>query len=226
MREMALSERQEKAVLKLFVNTFASADADKRKDVYMDFVDSFLGGIKQWDVAIHDTFIDEGIPTDIINQWQKLEEVRKENCVEEDCEICKMTMADELQIVKLISEELDLMPSYAEFDKIGTVKDFEDTGYSFVAKKNNEVVGVLMAQKIMDYGFGYIYVNNFAVESSMQGRGIGKRLLKHLIDVARQDGFHMIKLHTKRKLKAYDWYHHMGFQDQESESVYLTKWFI
>ena len=35
---------------------------------------------------------------------------------------------------------------------MGNVKDFENTGYSFVAKKNNEVVGVIMAQKIMDYG--------------------------------------------------------------------------
>jgi hypothetical protein len=74
---MALSERQAKGVLKLFVNTFASSAVDKRKDVYMDFVNSFLGGIKQWETTIYGAFIAEGIPSDIISQWQKLEEERK-----------------------------------------------------------------------------------------------------------------------------------------------------
>jgi GNAT superfamily N-acetyltransferase len=223
---MALSERQAKGVLKLFVNTFAYSTADKRKDVYMDFVDSFLGGIKQWETTIYGAFIAEGIPSDIISQWLKLEEERKEGHVGEVCEICKMTMADESQIVKLIAKEIGCTPRFAEFGEIGTVKDYEATGYSFVAKKINEVVGVIMAQKIMDYGSYYVYVNNFAVESSMQGRGIGTQLMKHLISVAKQNGIHRIKLHTQKNLKAYDIYHHMGFEDQDDESVYLSKWLI
>ena len=58
---------------------------------------------------------------------------------------------------------------------MGTVKDFENTGYSFVAKKKK---------------------------------------------------VHKIMLHTEKKLKAYDIYHHMGFENQDEESVYLTKWFM
>jgi GNAT superfamily N-acetyltransferase len=150
----------------------------------------------------------------------------KKGHVGEVCEICKMAMADESQIVKLISKEIGSTPHFAEFGEIGTVKDYEATGYSFVAKKGNEVVGVIMAQKIMDYGSYDVYVNNFAVESSMQGRGIGTQLMKHLISVAKQNGIDRIKLHTQKNLKAYDIYHHMGFEDQDDESVYLSKWLI
>ena len=223
---MALSRRQAKAVIKLFVNTFASSDEDKRKDVYADFADSFSGGIKQWEVTIYGAFIDEGVSSDVISQWQELEEARKGGHVTETCEICKMTMADEDQIVKLLSNEIGCMPRFAEYDEVGTVKDFENTGYSFVAKKNNEVVGVIMAQKIMDYGSYHIFVNNYAVKASMQGNGIGKQLMEHLISAARKDKIHKILLHTEKKLKAYDIYHHMGFEDQDDESVYLTKWFM
>lgn len=96
----------------------------------------------------------------------------------------------------------------------------------FVEKKNNEVVGVIMAQKIMDYGSYHIFVNNYAVKASMQGMGIGKQLMEHLISVAKENKVHKIMLHTEKKLKAYDIYHHMGFEDQDDESVYLTKWFV
>ena len=118
------------------------------------------------------------------------------------------------------------MPRFAEYNEVGTVKDFENTGYSFVAKKNNEVVGVIMVQKIMDYGSYYIFVNNYAVKASVQGMGIGKQLLEHLISVSKEDKVHKIMLHTEKSLKAYDIYHHMGFGDQDDESVYLTKWFM
>lgn len=70
---------------------------------------------------------------------------------------------------------------------MGTVKDFENTGYSFVAKKNNEVVGVIMAQKIMYYGSYHIFVNNYAVKASMQGMGIGKQLMEHLYRCSKRE---------------------------------------
>lgn len=223
---MALSERQMKAVLKLFVNAFASADMEHRKDVYEDFVDSFLGEIKQWDTAIYGAFTEAGVLPDVVNQWQELEESRNEGHGADACEICNMSIADEEQIVRLLSKELGCMPRFAEFDEIGTVKDFENTGYSFVAKKGQEIIGVIMAQKIMDYGSYYIFVHNYAVKASMQGKGIGKQLMEHLVHTARRDKIYEIKLHTQKKLKAYDIYHHMGFVDQDEESVYLTKWIL
>lgn len=60
----------------------------------------------------------------------------------------------------------------------------------------------------------------------MQGYGIGKQLMGHLINVAKKDGIHRIRLHTEKTRKAYDIYHHMGFQDQAVESVYLSRWLL
>lgn len=157
------------------------------------------------------------------NSWKQTE---KKITPGETCEICKMSMTDEKQIVKLLMNEIGCIPRYAEFDGIGTVKDYESTGYSFVAKKNKEVVGVIMAQKIMGYGSYHIFVENFAVESSLQGRGIGKQLMDCVIDVAKKNQIHEIKLYTRKNFKAYDIYHHMGFEDQDDESVYLTKFFV
>lgn len=107
----------------------------RNKVLQGDFVDSFVGGIKQWEVTIYTVFIDEGISSDVISQWQELEEARKDGPVTESYEICKMTMADEDQIVKLLSKEMGCMPLFVEYDEVGNVKDFENTGYSFVAKK-------------------------------------------------------------------------------------------
>ena len=192
----------------------------------MEFFDCFFGVIKQWEVVIYNAFLEEKVSSDIITQWQQLETDRKENHAGETCEICKMSMTDEKQIVKLLMNEIGCIPRYAEFDGIGTVKDYESTGYSFVAKKNKEVVGVIMAQKIMGYGSYHIFVENFAVESSLQGRGIGKQLMDCVIDVAKKNQIHENKLYTRKNFKDYDIYHHMGFEDQDDESVYLTKFFV
>jgi len=46
---MALLERQAKAVLMLFVNSFASSNPNNRRTVYEEFVDSFGGSIEPWE---------------------------------------------------------------------------------------------------------------------------------------------------------------------------------
>lgn len=102
---MSLSERESKGVIELFVKTFTVSKVDERRDVYLDFADSFLGTIKQWNDLIYETFEHEGISKDIIIQWQELEAERKLSRSAEVCEICKMTMADESQIVKLLTKE-------------------------------------------------------------------------------------------------------------------------
>lgn len=61
---------------------------------------------------------------------------------------------------------------------------------------------------------------------SEHGRGIGRMMINHIIDLAKFQGINVIQLHTHRDLKAYDIYHHMGFEDQKDESVYMKKWFL
>ena len=57
----------------------------------------------------------------------------------------------------------------------------------------------------------------------MQGKGIGRKMMDHLIDLARDDRIFKIKLATEKRFKAYDVYHHLGFRDQDEETVYLTR---
>ena len=47
-----------------------------------------------------------------------------------------------------------------------------------------------------------------------------------VLDVAKKNQIHKIKLYTRKNFKAYDIYHHMGFEDQDDESVYLTMFFV
>jgi len=64
--------------------------------------------------SIKEAFANEDIPSEIVNQWENLEESRSAGKVTEIYEICEMTMADENQIVKLLSKEVGCMHSNQE----------------------------------------------------------------------------------------------------------------
>ena len=173
------------------------------------------------EIYIIDVANAEKVKEETLRQYQK-----KDISSINEFTIGDMTLEDEDAIVKILLEEIGCRPVLSECNEIGSVKDFKDTGFSFVAKKGEKVIGVMMAQKIMDYGSNYIFINNYAVSSSYRGIGVGRLLMDHLIKLGRQEDICRICLHTKKGLKAYDIYHHMGFQDQADNSVYLTKWFV
>lgn len=221
---MALSNMQKNLALVSFARTFAACDEDKRRDYYHEFKLAFGSEIKDFDDEIHDVFIKENIPEKIVFDWQHIKDIEKDSEDNFICEISSLTLSDEDEVVKLLWEEISLLPRYVRTEDVGTIKDFAEKGFSFVARKDDEVIGVVLAQREMDYGSYYIFVNAFAVKNSVQGKGVGKKLMNHLLCIARENKIIRIKLGTEKRFKAYDIYRKWGFKEQDPETVFMTKW--
>ena len=94
-------------------------------------------------------------------------------------------------------------------------------GFFVVAKRDGEVVGT--GALINDGGNGRLV--RMSVSKSSQRQGIGRKLVRHLIQLAREQGYDRLLVETNN-----DWYDaiglyvHCGFRqyDQDEESVYLA----
>jgi GNAT superfamily N-acetyltransferase len=83
--------------------------------------------------------------------------------------------------------------------------DEDNHGYHFGAFENNELVGVVsLFQKDKDFQF-----RKFAVDESMQNKGIGTKLLKFIIDFSKTGGGERIWCNAR--LSAVDFYLKLGF---------------
>ena len=83
--------------------------------------------------------------------------------------------------------------------------DEDNYGYHFGAFENNELVGVVsLFQKDKDFQF-----RKFAVDESMQNKGIGTKLLKFIIDFSKTGGGERIWCNAR--LSAVDFYLKLGF---------------
>ena len=69
-----------------------------------------------------------------------------------------------------------------------------------VAKVGNEVVGGLTAYVLPGYEEvrPSVYIHDLGVKKGFQGQGVGKRLINHLMDHARGNGFHDIFVVTEQ----------------------------
>ena len=69
-----------------------------------------------------------------------------------------------------------------------------------VAKVGNEVVGGLTAYVLPGYEVARpsVYVHDLGVKKSFQGQGVGKSLIGHLMDHARNNNFHDIFVDTEQ----------------------------
>ncbi len=69
-----------------------------------------------------------------------------------------------------------------------------------VAKVGNEVVGGLTAYVLPGYEVARpsVYVHDLGVKKSFQGQGVGKSLIGHLMDHAKNNDFHDIFVDTEQ----------------------------
>lgn len=95
--------------------------------------------------------------------------------------------------------------------------DFIDSGYSYVAKRENVILGFILAYKCPTYGGNYyMYIDTFVVNSDVQGKGIGKMLLQKLRENMFKNRIFRVKLMTKKEIPAYKIYKHLGFEEVEN----------
>lgn len=121
------------------------------------------------------------------------------------------------QISYLSSKELDMMPWVVDEMRADSISEFVNSGYSYVAKRENVILGFILAYKCPAYGGRYyLYIDTFVVNSDAQGQGIGKMLFEQLRRDMFRNRIFSIKLMTKREMPAYKIYKHLGFEEIEN----------
>lgn len=73
------------------------------------------------------------------------------------------------------------------------VEEYLKDGQMYLAIINDKVVGDYV---LLDRSNGSVEVMNIAVDEKFQGQGIGKQLLLHAVQTAKEDGFKTIEIGT------------------------------
>ena len=70
-------------------------------------------------------------------------------------------------------------------------------GMIFYAKYNNQIIGTVSLIKINDSTFE---LSKMAVTNTIQGLGIGKKIMEHCLAVAKKEGIYKLILYSNRSL--------------------------
>ncbi len=73
-------------------------------------------------------------------------------------------------------------------------------GHIFIAEMENRIVGVGALKKMARAEGGWFEMSKFGVEKGLQGKGIGRKLTMHAIDLAKQLGAEGIAIYSNRSL--------------------------
>lgn len=208
---MALRNIQKEMAITLFAKAFgAMENEENRKELVIQFSDAYADSIKDWQCKVEAELKNDALKEKfkrLVNREYKKDIknfVTIENLKKEDLE----------QISYLACKELEMMPWVANEEEPESLLDFIDSGYSYVAKNENVVLGFILAYKCPTYGGYYsIYIDTFVVNSDAQGNGIGKMLLQKVKENMFKNRIYSIKLMTKKDLPAYKIYKHLGFEE-------------
>lgn len=97
-------------------------------------------------------------------------------------------------------------------------------GYAFVAEEEGNVVGYVLGYTTPDMFQGQIvYIENLAVITEFQNKGIGKALIAKIEEVAIENNIKQISLRTGCYRNAYHVYCHLGFRDSRDDQRYLVR---
>ena len=70
-------------------------------------------------------------------------------------------------------------------------------GMIFYAKYNNQIIGTVSLIKVDDFTFE---LSKMAVTDTIQGLGIGKKIMEHCLAVAKEEGIQKLILYSNRSL--------------------------
>lgn len=73
------------------------------------------------------------------------------------------------------------------------VEEYLKDGQIYVAVIDDKIVGEYV---LLDRGTGLVEIMNIAVDEKFQGQGIGKQLIMHAIQIAKESGFKVIEIGT------------------------------
>lgn len=210
---MALRKAQKEIAITLFSKAFSAAkDEDARKELFIQFSDAYNGSIQGWESKVEAELEDDVVKEEFL----KFVNREPKKSVKEFVTIEPLKEEDLEQISYLSNKELETTPWVRISEELESLDDFINSGYSYVAKREDVILGFILAYRCPEYGGHYsIYIDTFVVNSDAQGNGIGRMLLEKL----KEDMFHKrifkIKLMTKREIPAYKIYKHLGFEEDK-----------
>lgn len=134
---------------------------------------------------------------------------------------------EDIRIIK--TNEKDI----AEYDKktwydaskelYGENVNWVEQSFAFKAVLDNQIVGTCVGK----FEGGVIFISTLIVSDNLRGKGVGKKLLNHIIEWAKQFKPHLVFLYTRGDWDSYEFYKHLGFKEVgELKNLYLKKDFV
>lgn len=144
---MALRQAQIELTIELFLRAFTSEkDKDARYKMLIQLEDAFDGSIENWKNRIEDQLYDETLKEELRNVFErKAHREYKDLCVIE-----ALNGEHKREIRYLGAKKLDMLGWSGKLED--SYGDFVDSGFSFVVKQENVVVGFALAYKCPTYG--------------------------------------------------------------------------
>ena len=153
-----------------------------------------------------------------------------------------------LEIKQLNSENIEIVSSLAHqiwphaFDAIltkdqmrymldwmydvNTLKEQIQTGHLYyIIKENGEARGFLGVEPNYPDA-GILRIHKLYVLTDRQGKGLGRALVNHAIDIAFDLDMHSLHLNVNRYNKAADFYKHIGFEVVGEEDIDIGKGYL
>lgn len=215
---MALRKIQKEIAISLFVKVFSVTEDERtRKELYIQFADAYDDSIKDWREKVEQQLGNDELKGKFRNIYNNESQIN----IKEFITVESLKVEDLKEISHLASKELETMPWIrSEQDSIN---EFVNGGYSYVAKREDVILGFILAYKCPSYGgYYYIYIDTFVVDRDAQGYGIGRMLFEQLSKDMFHNRIFCLKLMTKREMQAYKIYKHLGFEEIE-EYVHMQR---
>ena len=102
---------------------------------------------------------------------------------------------------------------------VSKAKAWDSTTSQYVALKNNVVVGYFIIRKLLDIvkNSNYLYLEYVCVKKAYQNQGIGKEIMKYIVNFATKEKVSYIELTSNYKREvAHHLYEEFGFEKRES----------
>lgn len=82
----------------------------------------------------------------------------------------------------------------------------------YVYEEDDTIIGCVFALRKISGSKNEIHINEMAVLPESQGRGIGRQLLKAIIDYSKEEGLAGVVLYTSEHAPAFKFYEKNGFK--------------
>ena len=137
-------------------------------------------------------------------------------------------MLEHLRIEKLISENIDMVYELyrtAHGDNLSTLEWLKDSlsdpnAYIYIAYFENEIIAFCGMYHNTSCTPRYCKIGNIVVKEKYRRKGIGKTLMKIMLDTTSELGVDVTKLEVETKNNAVQLYKSMGFIIEKTEKCF------